>query len=73
LSLTGKISRPTSATISRPQSGRYLPARLSAKLGGIQGALTAVRESGSYRAAQAGFTGDLPRLRYTEIDVMALE
>ncbi|GAX82053.1 hypothetical protein CEUSTIGMA_g9481.t1 [Chlamydomonas eustigma] len=73
LSLTGKISRPTSATVSRPQSGRYLPARLSAKLGGIQGALTAARDGAAYRAAQAGFTGDLPRLRYTEIDVMAVE
>ena len=71
-----RTGRPTSAAASpRPNSGsRHLPARLSAKLGGMKGTLATVRAA-SGRNQPAGFVHDLPRLQYTEIDVlgMALE
>ena len=74
--------RPQSAAPRQQQqqrpvsAGRHLPARLSAKLGGMQGTLAAVRAAsggGSGSIVQAGSTRELPRLRYTAIDVQALE
>ena len=77
---SSRVSRPASASPAahqRPASGggsRYLPARLSAKLGGMKGALAVMRGgSAGNSPVQPVFMRDLPRLRYTEIDVQAME
>ena len=57
---TNKTVRPASAS-PRPAGGsRYLPARLSAKLGGMKGTLSAVRTTSGANSPTAGFAYDLP-------------
>lgn len=67
--------RPSSAAHQqRPASGgsRYLPARLGARLGEMQGMIRAsASASNSPVSNKTGFVRDMPRLHYTEIDVQA--
>lgn len=87
----GHVQRPMSAVAQRPASAsarppsasrqqQHLPARVAAKLNGMQSTLSAIRSAAggagsptALRPPLAGFTRDLPRLQYAEVDVKALE
>ncbi len=69
--------RPMSALslTNPPAKQNHLAARVSAKLGGFQNTMANIRgtSGGGSKPVLAGFVRDLPRLRYTEIDVQALD
>jgi hypothetical protein len=67
-------ARPHSAlplTQVGPRAQQHLPARVSAKLGGMNSIMS--QSSLASRPALAGFQKDMPRLRYAEVDVNFIE